>query len=72
MRNVTIEIKILQSGEEGVLSNVAPDVFDNVVDLEGTAVFLRDSRHHLAVALDAGQVVGFASAVDYIHPDKPI
>ena len=23
------------------------------------------------VAIDAGQVVGFASGVDYLHPDKP-
>ncbi len=69
---MSIEIKSLRSGEEGVLSNVAPDVFDNEVDLERTAIFLRDARHHLAVALDDDQVVGFVSAVDYIHPDKPV
>ena len=32
--------------------------------------FLEDRRHHLAVAVDQGHVVGFASAVHYIHPDK--
>jgi len=31
---------------------------------------LHDPRHHLAVAIDAGIVVGFASAVHYVHPDK--
>ena len=30
-----------------------------------------DPRHHLVVAIDNGLVVGFASAVLYLHPDKP-
>jgi ribosomal protein S18 acetylase RimI-like enzyme len=68
---LTIDLKILRSGEEDVLLNVASEVFDHAIDLERTREFLRDARHHLAVALDAGQVVGFVSAVDYIHPDKP-
>jgi aminoglycoside 6'-N-acetyltransferase I len=32
--------------------------------------FLEDARHHLVVAIDDGVVVGMASAVDYVHPDK--
>ena len=32
--------------------------------------FLGDPRHHLVVAIDGGVVVGFTSAVHYIHPDK--
>jgi aminoglycoside 6'-N-acetyltransferase I len=35
------------------------------------AEFLRDHRHHLAVAVEDGMVVGFASGVHYVHPDKP-
>jgi GNAT superfamily N-acetyltransferase len=27
--------------------------------------------HHIAVANDDGLVIGFASGVHYIHPDKP-
>jgi len=30
-----------------------------------------DPRHHLAVAVDGGTVVGMVSAVHYVHPDKP-
>ncbi|HEY0170078.1 MAG TPA: GNAT family N-acetyltransferase [Pyrinomonadaceae bacterium] len=41
------------------------------VDERLTAEFLKDPRHHIAVAIDGGVVVGFASAVSYIHPDKP-
>lgn len=62
---------MLDAGEAAVLDHVAADVFDNAVDARLTAEFFADPRHHLAVALDGGQVVGFASGVHYVHPDKP-
>jgi ribosomal protein S18 acetylase RimI-like enzyme len=68
---VNIDIRILAAGDEGVLDRLAPGVFDHDVDPDLTAEFLRDPRHHLAVALEGTMVVGFASAVDYVHPDKP-
>ena len=67
---MAIEIKVLHCGDEAVLSNVAAGVFDNPIDPKLTAEFLADHRHHIAVAIDDGLVVGFASAVHYIHPDK--
>lgn len=66
-----IEIKILRTGDEPVLRNVADEVFDNPIDPDFTKEFLADPRHHLAVAVDNGLVVAFASAVHYVHPDKP-
>ena len=66
-----IETRILLSGDEPVLMNVAAEVFDNPIDPDLTKEFLADPRHHLAVAIDDGLVVAFASAVHYIHPDKP-
>jgi len=69
---MTIEIRVLGLGEEMLLQNVAADVFDNPVDPQLAAEFLRDERHHLAVALDQGVVVGFASGITYLHPDKPL
>ena len=69
MKNVAI--KLLRSGDEHVLNRVAPDVFDNPVDSALTREFLADPRHHLAVALDSETVVGMATALHYIHPDKP-
>ena len=68
---MTIEIRLLQPTDGALLANVAPDVFDEGVRPNNVAEFLADSRHHIAVAIDAGQVVGFASGVHYIHPDKP-
>jgi ribosomal protein S18 acetylase RimI-like enzyme len=68
---MAIEIRTLGPKDAAVLDRVAPDVFDGPVDPDLLAEFLEDSRHHLAVALDGGTVVGMASAVDYVHPDKP-
>jgi ribosomal protein S18 acetylase RimI-like enzyme len=65
------EIRVLGPDDEAVLTRVAPGVFDHDVDPVLSAEFLRDPRHHLAVALESGTVVGFASGVHYVHPDKP-
>jgi ribosomal protein S18 acetylase RimI-like enzyme len=67
---MAVEIKILQRGDEGILMNVVPNLFDNPVDPELTREFVEDVRHHMAVAIDDGLVVGFASGVHYVHPDK--
>ncbi len=68
---MSVETRILGPADEDVLARVAPDVFDNDVNPALSAEFLQDPRHHLAVALEAGTVVGFVSAVHYVHPDKP-
>ena len=67
---MSIEIRLLGASDTDVLANVAPDVFDGEVDTRWTAEFLADERHHLVVALDDTSVVGMASAVHYVHPDK--
>jgi aminoglycoside 6'-N-acetyltransferase I len=66
-----ITVRMLGPDEAAVLGDVADDVFDNDVDPAIAAEFLADPRHHLAVAIDGGVVVGMASAVHYVHPDKP-
>ncbi|HEX6042177.1 GNAT family N-acetyltransferase [Longimicrobium sp.] len=71
MSKTECTVRVLRPEEAGVLDNVAPDVFDNDIDPRWTAEFFADPRHHIAVALDGGQVVGFASGVRYVHPDKP-
>ncbi|MBI4750579.1 MAG: GNAT family N-acetyltransferase [Acidobacteria bacterium] len=68
---MSIEIKILSENEESILNHIAPNVFDYPLDVERTREFLKDPRHHLVVAIDQAQVVGFISAVHYVHPDKP-
>jgi len=70
---MAITIQVLKRGDDDVLKNVAEDVFDNPIDSVLVREFLEDHRHHIVVAVeDGGCVVGFASGVDYIHPDKPL
>ena len=64
-------IRLLGPGEAAVLDRVAEGVFDNPVDPRWAAEFFAEPRHHLAAALDGGVVIGMASAVHYVHPDKP-
>jgi len=68
---VAVEIRILNPRDHVVLANVAAGVFDSAIDPQLAHEFLADPRHHLAVAIDDGQVIGFASGVHYVHPDKP-
>ena len=67
---IAIKIRLLTPADQGVLTNIAPGVFDDPLDAARTREFLGDERHHLAVAVDDGVVVGFASALYYVHPDK--
>ncbi|HYM26990.1 MAG TPA: GNAT family N-acetyltransferase [Steroidobacteraceae bacterium] len=71
---MSITIRVLGPEDGAVLQRLAPGVFDNPVDARWSAEFFADPRHHLAVAIDdaveGGQVVGMASGVHYVHPDK--
>lgn len=66
-----IQIRTLDVGDEAVFERVAPDVFDGPLVGELVNEFLSDVRHHIAVAIDDGTIVGMATAVHYVHPDKP-
>lgn len=66
-----IEVRVLGPQDARVLDRVAADVFDGPVDPALAEAFLADPRHHLVVALEDGVVIGMASAVSYVHPDKP-
>jgi GNAT superfamily N-acetyltransferase len=68
---MAVQVRVLGRDDEHVLMHVAPDVFDNPIDPRLASEFLHDPRHHIAVSISDGTVVGFASAVHYVHPDKP-
>ena len=68
---MTLVVRLLEDGYQGVLGRVAPGVFDHEVDPTLADAFLRDPRHHLVAAIADDDLVGFVSAVDYWHPDKP-
>jgi aminoglycoside 6'-N-acetyltransferase I len=66
-----MDVRLLTRGDDPVLQDVAEGVFDVAVDRALVSEFLADPRHHICVAIEEGTVVGFASAVHYVHPDKP-
>jgi ribosomal protein S18 acetylase RimI-like enzyme len=70
-RESGFSVRLLGPGDEGVLASVADEVFDDPVDPALAREFVSDPRHHIAVAVEAGVVIGFASGVHYLHPDKP-
>jgi GNAT superfamily N-acetyltransferase len=70
MNPPSVQIKRLEPHDAAVLQHVAPGVFDGPIHPRWSAEFLADPRHHLVVALDDGEVVGMASGVHYVHPDK--
>jgi aminoglycoside 6'-N-acetyltransferase I len=63
-------IRVLGPDDASVLDHLAPEVFDQPISAELTREFLTDPRHHLVVAIANGDVVGMATAVHYINPDK--
>ncbi len=64
-------VRLLGPGDASVLDEVAEGVFDHEIDGGWAQEFLNDARHHLAVVVIEGRVTGMASAVHYVHPDKP-
>ena len=70
-RRMTLVVRVLEDGDQGLLGGVAPGVFDLDVDPRLADAFLRDPRHHLVAAIADDRIVGFVSALDYWHPDKP-
>ena len=68
---MALSYRLAGSSDASLFERIAGGVFDHSVELSLLADFLNDPRHHLAVADDDGLIVGFVSAVDYVHPDKP-
>lgn len=63
--------RLLEDGDQALLAQPEPGVFDHDVDPTLADAFLRDPRHHIVAAIKDQRIVGFVSAVDYFHPDKP-
>jgi len=53
-----------------VLDYIAHGVFDEAIKPSQRDAFLAEQNHHMLLAVSNGQVVGMASAVKYLHPDK--
>jgi aminoglycoside 6'-N-acetyltransferase I len=65
------DVRVLGPGDEVLVREAAPGVFDHRPRERLVAEFLHDGRHHLVGAVEDGRLIGFVSAIHYVHPDKP-
>lgn len=66
-----IEILVVSPETASLLDKVDDDVFDLPVQPAFVREYLAQPTHVLVVAVLDGEVVGMASGLWYIHPDKP-
>jgi ribosomal protein S18 acetylase RimI-like enzyme len=71
MNSLSYTIRLLGPSDTAVFEKVAPGVFYKPADASLTAEFLNDPRHHIAVALSEGEIIGSATATHYLHPSRP-
>lgn len=64
------DFKLLGPEDAPLLAGASEDVFDHAPKESLISEFLHDPRHHLVGAIVDGTLVGFVSAVHYVHPDK--
>jgi ribosomal protein S18 acetylase RimI-like enzyme len=55
--------------DEGTVMGMS-HLFDGPAIAEHVQRFLLDERHHLLIARDGDEVIGFVSGVEMTHPDK--
>jgi ribosomal protein S18 acetylase RimI-like enzyme len=67
-----ISIHVVGEANASLLDRVDDDVFDHKVQPELLQAFLANPSNLLVVAVAVGEVVGMASGITYVHPDKPL
>ena len=67
-----VSITLINKGNRALLDRVNDDVFDNPVRREYLDTFLDSPDNILLAAVCDGTVVGMASGIFYMHPDKPL
>jgi GNAT superfamily N-acetyltransferase len=72
MSNAAVTIHVVCEANASLLDCLDDDVFDNAVDPVLLREYLRNPSHILVVAVLDAQVVGMATGIAYVHPDKPL
>ena len=68
----TVSIHLITSANASLLGRVDADVFDNPVQPALVEAFLANPANVLVVAVAEETVIGMASGIAYVHPDKPL
>ena len=69
--STVVELQLINATNASLLERVDEDVFDNPVSPELVGAFVANPSNVLVAALEAGIVIGMASGIAYVHPDKP-
>lgn len=69
MKN-SIQIRLATIADLIALESVGDTLFDYPIKPQRAVEFLEDPRHHLFLAFDGPDIVGMASGLHYVHPDK--
>jgi ribosomal protein S18 acetylase RimI-like enzyme len=65
-------IQFVTAANARLLDRVDDDVFDHPIQPALLDAFLANPANHLVVAVVEGEVIGMASGIAYVHPDKPL
>lgn len=66
----SIQIRLATESDIDLMTDVGDRLFDYPIKPNRALEFFADPRHCLMLALASGELVGFASAFRYVHPDK--
>jgi len=72
MRVTEVSIHLVSTANSRLLDHVDEDVFDHKVQPALLQTFLANPANVLMVAVAEDQVIGMASGIAYVHPDKPL
>jgi ribosomal protein S18 acetylase RimI-like enzyme len=67
-----IAIHVVTAANAMLLERVDDDVFDHPIQPQFLRAFLANPANLLMVAVADSEVVGMASGIAYVHPDKPL
>jgi len=68
----TVSIHVVSQANASLLDRIDDDVFDHKVRPELLRAFLANESNLLVVAVAQAEVVGMATGIAYVHPDKPL
>ena len=68
---MSIDVRLLGLPDQPLIEGVSAELFDDPILPKSVIAFLADPRHIIIGALDGRALVGFVSALEYYHPDKP-
>ena len=68
---MSIVVRRMKASDETAFQSIAPDVFDETIDVDRLHAYLREPGHIMVLAFDGDLVVGQCAGVLHRHPDKP-